>query len=205
MNASVDPRLVAAACVPSCEDSLDRQLGQSIDLFCLVTGGKCQIERGPERIQLEANTLILVRAGEGRLLRRRQRSSPALWLVYFQASRRLYERLPVLAEADPVKRVWKLTDSEVESFKDLFVKLTVERAREQADARHAEAGWLSLLMVSVQRWKGPVNGQAERGPPSSWKIPEPPFGSDEPKDLAGHESLDSEVLRRRIKFLSRGN
>jgi hypothetical protein len=200
MDSPVDPRLVAAACVPPSEESFDRHLAHSVDLLCLITGGKCWLERGPERLLLEPNTLILVRAGEGRLLRRRQRSNPALWLVYFQASGRFYEKLPVLGEPDPAKRIWKLAEPELDGFKDIFVKLTVERAGSRNDARQAESGWLSLLMVSLQRWKSPPNGHSEAPPLPSWEIPQPSGGSTDPKQGL----FDSEVLRRRIKFLSGG-
>lgn len=198
MDFSVDPRLVAAACVPATGDSVGRQLVLAVDLFCLVTGGRCWLQRGPERAELGPNTLALVRAGEDRFLQVKPRSRPQLWMVYFQAGRRLYEQLPALSQPDSWKRIWRLGEPEAACFKDLFIKLTVERAGNGPQARQAEAGWLTLLMVSAQRW-----GEPARGPGCHTLPPKEAPSIGLPTRDGRAEALDSDVLRRRFRFLSR--
>jgi len=200
MEFSVDPRLIAAARVPSSAGRFEREIVHSADLFCLVTDGRCWMDRGAERVPLASGTLLLIKAGEVCPLKWSPRSKSNLWMVYFQASLRLYGQLPALAEPDAGRRIWMLGEPEMAYFKDLFVRLTVERAGGRAEAREAEAGWLTLMLVAIQRWHDTT--EEREGVDTSWKVvSQPPLDGHPSRES---ESLDSDVLRRRFRYISRG-
>jgi AraC-like DNA-binding protein len=57
-----------------------------------------------------------------------------------------------LADPDPARRVWKLTEEQTTTFRWLFIKLFNEHTHSLAFNRFAEMSWLQLLLISVERW-----------------------------------------------------
>ena len=68
---------------------------------------------------------------------------------------RQWLRYDLITDADC--RAWTLRPEQAETFRWLFLQLLNERTRDQSLRPQAEAAWLSLLLIAVQRW---AEGQA---------------------------------------------
>lgn len=120
--------------------------------FTLVTDDSCTIAYPPGEQPVQADTLFFYQAGELHGSASSRQQSPRFWVVHFSAPPQLFATFPALANHNPANRVWRLRPEQAESFRWLFLQLLNERTRTQSLRLEAEAAWLNLLLISVQRW-----------------------------------------------------
>ena len=156
INASADPSLLLAACIPAHAKSFGEWRTQPYDQFCLVTDGDVALEIGSRKFEIGAPALVLIHRGERHGYWKLTGQTPLFWVLFFRSVRSVYEQLPDLGQADPSKRVWRLSTNQVSAFKGMFVRIIAERALHPDSPSSAESAWLRLLMVTVQRWVEPL-------------------------------------------------
>lgn len=125
------------------------------DEICLVLGdGTVMRHAGVERAAAPG-TAFLFRRGELHGHRNGPGQEPHLWLVHFRADPALERACPRLADADPARRVWRLSAEQVAAWQALFIRLMAE-SLDPGRAGHpaAVSGWLRLLLVAAARWDG---------------------------------------------------
>jgi len=154
-NPSATSRLLLAACIPVHAKSFGEWRVHAFDQFCLVTGGDVTLELGNRKMEMEAPSLALIRRGERHGFWKQQGQSPSFWILYFQSGRSVFEKLPALNQAEPARRIWRLSTNQVASFQHYFVRMILERAGHPEGPVDAESAWLELLMVTVERWAEP--------------------------------------------------
>jgi AraC-like DNA-binding protein len=118
--------------------------------FTLVTDDSTINGWALGKIGSAPNTLYLFLPGEPHGHWNSSTQRPRFWVIHFSAS--LLASLPHLADPDPARRVWKLTDEQAKTFRWLFIKLFNEHTHPLAFNQLAELSWLQLLLVSVERW-----------------------------------------------------
>lgn len=120
--------------------------------FTFVTDDSSTIGYPPGDLPVQPDTLLFYQAGESHASSSNRRQKPRFWVIHFTVSRQMLAVYPALSDPDPCKRVWRLRTEQAESFRWLFLQLLNERTRTQTLRPQAEAAWLSLLLISVQRW-----------------------------------------------------
>src|SRR6266699_1712883 len=120
--------------------------------FTLVTDDEAVIGHGGVKQTMSANTLCFYHRGvqHGGWCLQKQR--PKFWVVHFSLGEKTH--LPVFqpANSDARARIWQLSPEQAETFKWFFLHLLNERLNDRNCCGLAESCWLSLLLVSVQRW-----------------------------------------------------
>lgn len=125
--------------------------------FTFVSDDDASIGYPPGELKVARDTLLFYHAGERHSGASGRKQSPRFWVVHFSASLALLAGFPALAHTNPARRVWKLRSEQAETFRFLFLQLLNERTRAQTLRPQAEAAWLNLLLIAVQRW---ADGQA---------------------------------------------
>jgi hypothetical protein len=118
--------------------------------FTLVTDDSTINGWALGKIGSAPNTLYLFLPGEPHGHWNSSTQRPRFWVIHFSAA--LLASLPHLADPDPARRVWKLTEEQTTTFRWLFIKLFNEHTHSLAFNRFAEMSWLQLLLISVERW-----------------------------------------------------
>jgi len=154
-NAPSGPRLLLAACIPARAKSFGEWRSHTFDQFCLVTDGDVGLEIGSQKFEIGAPTLLFIRGGEKHGYWKLTGQSPNFWLIAFREGRAVYEGLPALNQRDAGRRVWRLSANQSATFRGFFIRMVCERAAHPEKSSPAEAAWLKLLMVAVQRWVEP--------------------------------------------------
>ncbi len=122
------------------------------DEFTLVTEDSTLIGYAPGERPTQPNTLLLYHRGERHGAWNPSKQAPRYWVVHFTARAGLYRVADQLAENDPRRRVWQLTEDQVETFKWLFLQILNEQLQQRSHHLLAESAWLRLLLLTVQRW-----------------------------------------------------
>ncbi|MGH7945832.1 MAG: helix-turn-helix domain-containing protein [Opitutaceae bacterium] len=122
------------------------------DELCLTTDGTTLMGHAGRLVPAAANTLFHYRPGEEHAFWNDDRQQPRFWVVHFTPDARLQAALPALSKADPKLRPCQLTVPQVETFKWLFMRLSVEHSQRAPSCAVAEAAWMHLLLVNVDRW-----------------------------------------------------
>jgi hypothetical protein len=163
MPASWLPRVASMSCFPSAPRGLcDWHQHAEQDELCLVADGACRLGHGGAPLEIRGDTLVLFRRGERHGYWNSATQQPHLWVLHFRPDEGLYEDFPRLAARDPAKRVWRLAPERSAAYKGLFLKVLAEHRRRGAGAAAAEAAWLRLLLIAVDRWSG--GGEEEVAP-----------------------------------------
>jgi len=149
----VNPFVVLVGCVPTKKDTIIDWHTQRWDGICLHTDGSTTVGVGDKKFRSHENTLFFVKKNVPRgSWNSPDLKPPKLWCLLFTASRRLYENLPHLCQADPMKMIWRLSSEQVAVFKSLFVKLVSEEASNRPVRPFAISAWLQLLLIELERW-----------------------------------------------------
>lgn len=122
------------------------------DELSLTTDGSTLIGHAGRLVPIVANTLFHYRPGEEHAFWNDERQQPRTLVVHFRLEPRLAAALPAFASADPRLRPCQLTPPQVETFKWLFMRLSVEHSQPNSLCSVAESAWLHLLLVNVHRW-----------------------------------------------------
>lgn len=125
--------------------------------FTLVTDDSTVNGWALGKIGSAPNTLYLFLPGEPHGHWNSSTQRPRFWVIHFAAA--LLASLPHLADPDPARRVWKLTDEQATTFRWLFIKLFNEHTHSLAFNEVAEISWLQLLLVSLERWVAGADNQ----------------------------------------------
>jgi AraC-like DNA-binding protein len=125
--------------------------------FTLVTDDSTINGWALGKIGSTPNTLYLFLPGEPHGHWNSSTQRPRFWVIHFSAV--LLPSLPHLADPDPARRVWKLTEEQTTTFRWLFIKLFNEHTHSLAFNQVAEVSWLQLLLVSVERWVAGTDSQ----------------------------------------------
>ncbi len=122
------------------------------DEFTLVTDDTTLIGYAAGERPTQSNTLLLYHRGERHGAWNTAKQTPRYWVVHFTARAGLYRLTDRLAEKDPRRRAWQLTEEQVKTFKWLFLQILNEQSQQRMQFVLAASAWLRLLLLSVQRW-----------------------------------------------------
>jgi AraC-like DNA-binding protein len=125
--------------------------------FTLVTDDSTVNGWALGKIGSTPNTLYLFLPGEPHGHWNSSTQRPRFWVIHFSAA--LLPSLPHLADPDPARRVWKLTEEQTTTFRWLFIKLFNEHTHSLPFNQVAEVSWLQLLLISVERWVAGTDSQ----------------------------------------------
>jgi len=147
-----ETKVLMAGCVATTPNSSSDWHSFPFDEFYLISGGSTCVGIEGKKHKLDNDTLVLIRQGEKRGYWNIYNENPTFWAVFFRPDKNLYDSFPSFKDSDPCKRVWKLTPEQSANFKSLLVKIATEHASHRTGSSIAEASWLRLLMVTIQRW-----------------------------------------------------
>lgn len=151
-RSSPETQVLMAGCVATTQNSHSDWHSFPFDEFYLISGGATSVGIAGKKHKMGDNTLILIRQGEKRGYWNTYGDNPTFWAVFFKPEKNLYRQFPGFNDSDPMKRVWYLTPEQAAGFKSLIVKIATEHSTPRTGSSIAEASWLRLLMVTVQRW-----------------------------------------------------
>lgn len=120
--------------------------------FTFVADDETLIGFPPGKRPVKRNTLLLYRAGEPHGAWCLTTQAPRFWVVHFTMSDDWRRQLRKLDEPAPEDRLWPLNAEQAASFRWIFLQMLNERLNRRRESMLAEAAWLQLLLVSVQRW-----------------------------------------------------
>jgi hypothetical protein len=147
-----DPRIISMRCRVAEPGAAYPWHHHPFDEFTLVTEDTTLIGYAAGERPTQPNTLLLYHRGERHGAWNSPKQAPRYWVVHFTARAGLYRVADRLAEKDPRRRAWQLTQDQVETFKWLFLQILNERLQQRTQFVLAESAWLRLLLLSVQRW-----------------------------------------------------
>ncbi len=122
------------------------------DELSLTTDASTLTGRAGKLTPTPANSLFHFSTGEAHGYWNDDRQTPRMWVVHFSIDQKLQAALPVFTKSDPKLRPCQLTAVQVETFKWLFMRLSIEHSQRSPTCAVAESGWMRLLLVNVHRW-----------------------------------------------------
>ena len=149
------PAIVSMGCTPTVlGGGFSGHVHAEHDELCLLAGDGSRITHAGVAHEAADATLYLFRRGELHAYANGPRQSPDLWIIHYQADEALYRSCPRLASANPRARIWRLDADQQRTYRGYFRKILAERMGTGASAPIAAAGWLRLLLVTLDRWAG---------------------------------------------------
>jgi AraC-like DNA-binding protein len=168
------PAIVSMGCTPTIMGGgFSGHIHAEHDELCLLAGDGSRITHAGIAHEAGDSSLYLFRRGELHAYANGPRQAPDLWIIHYQADEALYRACPRLAAA-PRSRIWHLDENQQRIYRGYFRKILAERMGAGASAPAAAAGWLRLLLVTLDRW-------AEGG-----AAPDPTLGDDPELDDLCH-------------------
>jgi hypothetical protein len=145
-------RTISLRCVHTSPRSFCQWHSHPFDELSLTTDGTTLNGHAGRLVPSVANTLFHYGPGEEHAYWNDERQRPRIWVVHFTLDPKLQAGLPAFGKAEPRLRPCQLTIPQVETFKWLFMRLSVEHSQRDAACAVAESAWLHLLLVNVHRW-----------------------------------------------------
>jgi hypothetical protein len=145
-------RAISIRCVITQPQSFCAWHTHPFDELCLTTDDSSLTGKAGKLLVTPRNSLLHYAPEESHGYWNDSRQRPRFWVVHFSADHELHSALPALREPAPVKRVWRLTLPQAETFKWLFMRISAEHSQPEGSCAVAESAWLRLLLVNVQRW-----------------------------------------------------
>jgi hypothetical protein len=145
-------RAFSLRCVTTQPRSFCAWHSHPFDELCLATDDSSLTGKADKLMETGADSHLHYAPRESHGYWNNAAQRPRFWVVHFAADRDLLSALPALREAAPEKRVWRLNRPQVETFKWLFMRISVEHSRAEGTGAVAESAWLRLMLVNVQRW-----------------------------------------------------
>lgn len=145
-------RMISLRCLHTAPRSFCQWHSHPFDELCLTTDGSQLTGRAGQLIPVAPNMLFHYAPGEEHAFWNDERQQPRVWVVHFSLNANLKAALPAFSSKDPKLRPCQLTLAQAETFKWLFMRLSVEHSRRDVSCAVAEAAWMHLLLVNVHRW-----------------------------------------------------
>lgn len=145
-------RAISLRCVHTAPQSYCQWHSHPFHELCLTTEGTTLNGFAGQLLPIAANTLFHYRPGEQHGFWNDNRQRPRIWVVHFTLDSKLQAGLPAFGKTDATLHPCQLTIPQVETFKWLFMRLSVEHSQREPSCALAEAAWLHLLLVNVHRW-----------------------------------------------------
>lgn len=145
-------RTISLRCVHTAPQNYCQWHSHPFDEICLTTDGTTLNGVAGELMPIQANTLFHYRPGEQHGFWNDNRQRPRIWVVHFTLDPKLQAGLPAFGATGSSLRPCRLTVPQVETFKWLFMRMSVEHSERESSCALAEAAWLHLLLVNVHRW-----------------------------------------------------
>lgn len=126
--------------------------------FCLVAESPTNIGKSDRWIAARRDTLIHLPRGERHCFRNDGRQTPRFWVLHFVVSSK-ERRFEFLGQRGSQAGVWHLSEEQAIAFKTYFLRILREHSEPRVLHLEAEASWLGLLFVQIQRWtmnRGPT-------------------------------------------------
>lgn len=120
--------------------------------FTLVTDSETVNGHANQKFPVAHGTLFLYRRGEPHGYWNGRGQNPRFWVLHFTADHLFTRDFERLTTASPRQRRWQLNPAQIEMFQWMFIRLLLEHTHQRSHFQHAEAAWLPLLLVTVQRW-----------------------------------------------------
>ncbi|MGH7946799.1 MAG: cupin domain-containing protein, partial [Opitutaceae bacterium] len=145
-------RTISLRCVHTSPRSFCQWHSHPFDELCLTTDGATLNGHAGRLVPIAANTLFHYSPGEAHAFWNDEQQRPRIWVVHFTLDPKLQAGLPAFAKGDPKLRPCQLTLPQAETFKWLFMRLSVEHSQRETSCAVAESAWMHLLLVNVHRW-----------------------------------------------------
>ena len=120
--------------------------------LCLAADAPTTIGKAAGQIGVAANTLCFFPARERHCYWNDRAQAPRFWVIHFAAGRSGQARFPFLRARGADAGAWPLSDAQLTAFKTHFLRMLREHAEPRPLHLEAQAGWLQLLLVQIQRW-----------------------------------------------------
>jgi AraC-like DNA-binding protein len=133
--------------------------GHPFEELCLSADDATCTGAGDERIPTAPNTLFYYPRHVLHGYWNGPSQAPRFWVLHFLAAEELHEEVPFLRERR--RAVLPLAPAQVAGFRHAFMKLFLEHTQRRRLAEQAEAAWLRLLLVEVQRWSDARDERAD--------------------------------------------
>jgi len=149
---SGEPKVVSMRCLVAEPGATFPWHSHDFEEFTLVTDDETTIGHPSGKRPAEKNTLFLYHRGESHGSWSSPKQKPRFWVVHFTPGSGFYRENARLGNPDATQRVWQLSPEQVETFKWLFLQILNEHTHRRGQRLVAESAWLTLLLVSVERW-----------------------------------------------------
>ena len=134
--------------------------------LCLLADMPSTIGKAGRRMGAAADTLFHFRPGEQHCFWNDRGQAPQFWVLHFGVGRAARERFSFLDGASRKARARSLSPAQTTAFKTYFFRIFREHAEPGLLQAEAQAGWLQLLLVQMQRWAvNPKSTISVNGPP----------------------------------------
>ena len=120
--------------------------------LCLVADGPTTIGKAAGQIEAEANTLFFFPVRERHCYWNDRTQAPRFWVIHFAAGRSGLKRFPFLRGRGAEAGAWPLSSVQLVAFRTHFLRMLREHTEARPLQIEAQAGWLQLLLVQIQRW-----------------------------------------------------
>jgi len=120
--------------------------------FTLVTNDQAKIAYPPGWKRVPANTLLCYHPEEKHGAKIEEGQTPSFWVIHFALETSELQQFPSLSEKDPKKRLWKLSNDQISTFRWLFTQIMSERNANDLHNELAVSAWLRILLITVDRW-----------------------------------------------------
>lgn len=125
--------------------------------FSFVSDDDATIGHPPGVRAVKRNTLLFYHPEEKHAGWSGPNQRPRFWVLHFSVDPADLKSLPHLREPDPAHRLWTLSTEQADGFRWLFLQILNERTLGYRNQSQAEAAWLKLLMIAIDRWRAGSN------------------------------------------------
>lgn len=155
MNRPLLPEVVSIGMRPSSSGEQWPWHTHDFDEICLFANDTTTVGHGGQQMRVAAGTAVLYLRGERHGFWNDRGEAPDLWVVHFDVDPVFYDYGPPLPRLSLAQRVLPLTAAQHEAFAGLFVKISLESAFDNPNARTMASAWLQLLLANIMRWREP--------------------------------------------------
>lgn len=144
--------ILSMRCIAATPDSVYKWHSHPWYEFSFVSDDDATIGYPPGMRAVGRDTLACYHHGERHAGWSGPEHRPRFWVLHFTAPAESFGLFPKLAAAAPQDRIWNLRQEHAEAFRWMFLQMLNERLQHREFHRDAEAAWLRLLLISVNRW-----------------------------------------------------
>lgn len=164
---SATTQIVTMGCRQSQVGELWPWHSHDFDEICLFSDSTTTLYVQNRNYDLKPGTVFLAFSGERHGFRNSGSERPTVWAVHYAPKASFYDELPV-HEWSIAERLICLEDSQLNSFRGMFARLSAEHVSDLPCKSVAIDAILRMMLVSLVRWK------SERPQGSDINVPEDP-------------------------------